>query len=99
MNVHIEPGIYVKIREDYRKLEYVMEQLFFVLTRCGYKRDNKDKLANSGTYDIQHAICSTLCDLFVTNDYGFAAKFKAVGFYMAIPTKIILLDELRKTYS
>ena len=88
------PGIYNQIVDNYGKLEYVMEQLYFVLTKCGFKRDNKDKLANSGTYDIQHSICATMCDLFITNDYGFAEKFKAVAFYLAVPIRIMMLEDI-----
>lgn len=90
----IRPGIYNQIRDNYGKLEYVMEQLYFVLTKCGFKRDNKDKLANSGTYDIQHSICATMCDIFITNDGGFADKYKAVAFFLAIPIKIMTLEEI-----
>lgn len=90
----IHPAAYNEIRDNYGKLEYVMEQLYFVLSKCGFKRDNTDKLANSGTYDIQHSICATLCDIFITNDIGFADKYKAVAFYLAIPVRIITLGEI-----
>ena len=90
----ISPGIYNQIRDNYGKLEYVMEQLYFVLTKCGFKRDNKDRLANSGTYDIQHSICATMCDVFITNDDGFADKFKAVAYFLAIPIKIMTLEDI-----
>ncbi len=86
--IEIKPGMYSQIRDNYGALEYVMEQLFFVLTRCGFKRDGSDKHANSGTYDIQHSISATLCDIFVTNDIPFAEKFRAVVFYLGIPLTI-----------
>lgn len=86
--IEIKPCMYSQIRDNYSALEYVMEQLFFVLTRCGFKRDGSDKHANSGTYDIQHSISATLCDIFITNDIPFAEKFRAVVFYLGIPLKI-----------
>lgn len=86
--IDIKPCMYSQIRDNYGALEYVMEQLFFVLTRCGFKRDGSDKHANSGTYDIQHSISATLCDIFVTNDIPFAEKFRAVVFYLGIPLTI-----------
>lgn len=86
--IEIKPCMYSQIRDNYGALEYVIEQLFFVLTRCGFKRDGSDKHANSGTYDIQHSISATLCDIFVTNDIPFAEKFRAVVFYLGIPLKI-----------
>lgn len=92
----IKPAIYREIRENYHNLEYVMEQLFFILTKCGFKRDGSDKHANSGSYDIQHSICATMCDIFITNDIGFAEKYKAIAYYLAIPIKIITWDELKK---
>lgn len=86
--IEIKPCMYPQIRDNYGALEYVMEQLFFVLTRCGFKRDGSDKHANSGTYDIQHSISATLCDIFITNDISFAEKFRAVVFYLGIPLTI-----------
>ncbi len=86
--IEIKPCMYSQIRDNYGTLEYVMEQLFFVLTRCGFKRDSSDKHANSGTYDIQHSISATLCDIFITNDIPFAEKFRAVVFYLGIPLTI-----------
>ena len=59
-DVEIKPAIYQNIQDDYGKLEYVIEQLYFVLTKCGFKRDGSDKHSNSGTYDIQHSICACL---------------------------------------
>ncbi|MBY7025048.1 hypothetical protein FDC27_09955 [Clostridium botulinum] len=85
----IKPGIYLSIMNDYHVLEYVMEKLYIKLTKCGFKRDKSDRHANSGTYDIQHSICATLCDIFITNDDGFANKFKAISFYLGIPIKIL----------
>lgn len=86
--IEIKPCMYSQIRDNYGALEYVIEQLFFILTRCGFKRDGSDKHANSGTYDIQHSISATLCDIFITNDIPFAEKFRAVVFYLGIPLTI-----------
>lgn len=84
----IKPAIYSQIRDNYYVLEYVIEQLYIILTKCGFRRDNSDKYANSGTYDVQHSICATLCDIFITNDNGFANKFKAIVYYLGIPIEI-----------
>ena len=89
-------GIFEKIKNDYDKLEYVVEQLFFVLTRCGYKRDGTTKHAISGTYDIQHSINSTFCDIFITNDNNFADKFKAIAYYLDIPITILKWNDIQK---
>lgn len=89
----IKPAIYSQIRDDYHVLEYVIEQLYIILTKCGFRRDNSDKHANSGTYDIQHSICATLCDIFITNDNRFADKFKAIAYYLAIPIEIKRWDD------
>lgn len=94
IDVEIKPGMYLNIQDDYGKLEYVIEQLYFVLTKCGFKRDKSDRLANSGTYDVQHSICATLCDVFITNDNGFADKFMAVAFFLGIPITILKWDDL-----
>lgn len=94
IDVEIKPGIYLNIQDDYGKLEHVIEQLYFVLTKCGFKRDKSDRLANSGTYDIQHSIYATLCDVFITNNNGFADKFMAVAFFLGIPITILKWDDL-----
>lgn len=94
-DIEIKPAIYQNIQDDYGKLEYVIEQLYFVLTKCGFKRDGSDKHSNSGTYDIQHSICATLCDIFITNDNGFADKFKAVVYFLGIPIKILKWKDLQ----
>ncbi len=91
--IEIKPAIYSEIRDDYHTLEYVIERLYLLLTKCGFKRDNSDKHANSGTYDIQHSICATLCDIFITNDNKFADKFKAIAYYLGIPIKIKTWNE------
>ena len=83
-----EPAIYHSIQDNYGKLEFVMEQLYFVLTKCGFRRDGSDKHSNSGTYDIQHSINATMCDIFITNDNKFADKFMAVAYFLGIPIKI-----------
>lgn len=92
-NIDIKPAIYSEIRDDYSTLEYVIEQLYLLLTKCGFKRDTSDKHANSGTYDIQHSICATLCDIFITNDDKFADKFKAIAYYLGIPIEIKTWNE------
>jgi hypothetical protein len=94
-DVEIKPAIYQNIQDDYGKLEYVIEQLYFVLTKCGFKRDGSDKHSNSGTYDIQHSICATLCDIFITNDNRFADKFMAVAYFLGIPIEIIKWKDLQ----
>ncbi|RHR99734.1 hypothetical protein DWW20_17135, partial [Ruminococcus sp. AF14-5] len=68
--------------------------LYFILTKCGFKRDGSDKHAISGTYDIQHSICATMCDIFITNDERFADKFKAVAYYLDIPIQIIKWQDI-----
>lgn len=88
-DVEIKPAIYHSIQDNYGKLEFVMEQLYFVLTKCGFRRDGSDKHSNSGTYDIQHSINATMCDIFITNDNKFADKFMAVAYFLGIPIKII----------
>ena len=92
-NTKIKPGMYPLIVNNYETLEYVMDRLYTILTKCGFRRDNSDKHANSGTYDIQHSICATLCDIFITNDNGFADKFKAISYYLGIPIKILTWKE------
>lgn len=89
-------GIFEKTKNDYDKLEYVLEQLFLVLTKCGYKRDGTTKHAISGTYDIQHSISSTFCDIFITNDNNFADKFKAIAYYLDIPITILKWNDIEK---
>ena len=54
-----------------------------------FRRDGSDKHSNSGTYDIQHSINATMCDIFITNDNKFADKFMAVAYFLGIPIKII----------
>lgn len=95
LNVEIKPSIYPAIKNDYGKLEIVIECLYFVLTKCGFKRDGSDKHAISGTYDIQHSICATMCDIFITNDERFADKFKAVAYYLDIPVQVITWKDIK----
>ena len=47
------------------------------------------------TSDIQHSICAILCDIFITNDIGFADKFMAVAYVLGIPIKIIKWEDLQ----
>ena len=94
LDVEIKSSIYSEVKNDYRKLEYVIECLDFILTKCGFKRDGSDKHAISGTYDIQHSICATMCDIFITNDERFADKFKAVAYYLDIPIQIIKWQDI-----
>lgn len=94
LDVEIKSSIYSEVKNDYRKLEYVIECLYFILTKCGFKRDGSDKHAISGTYDIQHSICATMCDIFITNDERFADKFKAVAYYLDIPIQIIKWQDI-----
>lgn len=86
--IELRPAIYLQIVDNYSALEYVMEQLYIILTKCGYRRDKTVKHANSGAYDIQHSICATLCDIFITSDNGFADKFEAISYYLGIPITI-----------
>ena len=39
--------------------------------------------------------CATLCDIFITNDRKFADKYKAVAFYLAIPIKILVWEDIK----
>lgn len=95
VDVEIKPAIYHSIQDDYGKLEFVMEQLYFVLTKCGFRRDGSDKHSNSGTYDIQHSISATMCDIFITNDNKFADKFMAVAYFLGIPIKIMRWEDMK----
>lgn len=95
-NIEIKPAMYLEIIDDYSALEYVIEQLYIILTKCAYKRDRSVKHANSGIYDIQHSISATLCDVFITNDNGFADKFEAISYYLGIPIIIKRWDEIDK---
>ncbi len=53
--------------------------------------------SHSGTYDIQHSICATLCDIFITYDKSFLDKFRAVAYFLEIPVRIIGWDEINGT--
>lgn len=94
-DITISPAMYYDIQNNYTKLEIVMENLFYLLTRCGFKRDKSEKHANSGAYDIQHAINSTFCDKFITNDNRFADKYMAVAYFLGIPIEIIRWDDMK----
>ena len=43
---------------------------------------------------VQHSICATMCDIFITNDERFADKFKAVAYYLDIPIQIIKWQDI-----
>lgn len=89
---------YDEIKNNYTVLESTITNLFLTLTVVGYKRDNTQKLHNSGEYDIQHAIRATCCDLFVTNDSRLKCKFKAIAYYLGIPIKVIDFSEFESEY-
>jgi len=86
------PDTFIILKNSFGQLEYVIEQLFFILSKCGFRREKGNKKANSGTYDIEHAIYGTFCDSFITDDSKFADKYKAVCYYLGVPTKIIMWD-------
>ena len=94
----VENVKYQELKSDFLMLNYFMTLVFFALTAAGYKRDNNVRLHNSGEYDIQHAIRSTYCDVFVTNDKNLRCKYKAVAYYMEIPIEILSFEEFGKKY-
>ena len=91
--VYIEPGIYEKIKCNFKKIEYLIECLSRILYKCGYKRDAKLNLVNSGEYDISHLIYATACDLFVTNDEKLRLRAKAIYYFIGAPVDVLSLDE------
>lgn len=95
---NVENVKYQNLKNNYLKLCFTMTSLFSVLTNAGYKRDKNMKLHNSGAYDIQHAIQSTYCDVFVTNDNNLKSKYKAVAYYMEIPIEVLSFDEFIRKY-
>lgn len=80
---------YNKVLTDYHDMIDVMTTLFDTLTIAGYKREKNERTQNSYEYDKQHAINATYCDVFITADKNFAAKFKAVAYYYGLDTKVL----------
>ena len=90
MTEKIRPNMFPNIRNDFYKIESVIEYLFFVLTSCGYKMDTKEHTFISSYYDTKHSILSVECDIFITKDKKLKEKFKAIAYYLGIPIKIQL---------
>lgn len=89
---------YDKLKNNYLDLEYVISTLFGILSTAGFKREKTEKKNVSGQYDIQHAICSTFCDMLITSDQRFADKYKAVAYKMQIPIDIKVYDYKNKVF-
>lgn len=85
-------GKYSNLKNDYCKLEEYITMLMNILTSEGYKRENSVRKYKSATYDTQHSICASSCDVFITCDEKFAAKYKAVAYYLGIPIKVLLFN-------
>lgn len=71
---------YASMKHKYIELERSMALLYGVLSAAGFRREKKEEKYNSAEYDIQHSICATYCDVFVTADKKFAEKYKAVAY-------------------
>ena len=89
MTEKIRPNMFCDIKNDFYKLESVIEYLFYVLTSCGYKMDSKERTFISSYYDTKHSILSVECDVFITKDKKLKEKYKAIAHYLGIPIKVM----------
>lgn len=89
----IYPNCYKDITNSYGKKEYVIEQLYRILSNCGYAREKRPNLILSGEYDVTHMIYGTYCNYFVTLDKKLYKKCLAIYYYLGVPTKVIDIEE------
>lgn len=92
LSVEIQAQSFESIKSNYQALENIIDNMFDILDRVGFRRDKKERTAISGIYDTQHSIMATHCDVFITKDKKFKERFKAVAWYLGIPIKIMRWD-------
>ncbi len=98
INTPLTKGCYPEICKKSRELLFYISGLFEILDNCGYNKDKEVRKTVSGSYDIQHSICATYCDILVTNDKRFLKRVSAVYYYLGVPTKVMDFAEFRKNY-
>lgn len=91
---------YEKIYLDYNMLELVIELLFHFLNEINYSANRDEIESLSGIYDNTHCCYATRCNLFITTDYRFYRKCKAIYSFLGIKTKIeyITYEEIEKIF-
>jgi hypothetical protein len=92
----------LKIRNDFRikkflckeeecsrhEIELAFETLFELLNANGYCKEKEEDKAISSIHDVSHAIYGLYCDIFITCDYNFYKKLRAVYYYLGIEREV-----------
>lgn len=91
----IREGCYSDLKEKYKLLEFTIEHLHDLLSRCGYNRDKEEKKLISGIHDVQHSIYATYCDYFVSEDRAFSKRANAIYNFLGIKTKVVDFIEFK----
>lgn len=89
----IYSGMYSKIKNSHKTLEFIMEILFRILNIYGYNAEKKENTTISGIHDVSHAIYATKADKLFTVDRKFFNKCKAVYYFLQVDTEVILCNK------
>ena len=92
-DLKIYSGMYSKIKDSHKVLEFIIEILFRILNINGYNAEKKEDTTISGIHDVSHAIYATKADKLFTVDRKFFNKCKAVYYFLQVDTEVILCSK------
>ena len=80
-------------RQQFKKLEFIMEFLQNVLNICGYCKETTERTVKSGVYDTEHSIYATYCNFFITEDRRLRNRLNAIYYYLGLETRCFSFQE------
>lgn len=75
-----------------------IEGLFDLFDILGFNMDSKEQRIKSGYQDLQHLICSSVTDFFITEDKKLKERAKVIFQYLSINTKVLNINEFYKLF-
>ena len=84
--------IYEKIKNNHKKLEFIISILLDVLEQVGYKTEGRKK-SRSRMHDVTHSIYASQAKYFIIGDEKYRKKVQVIYHFVGIPTKIMSTEE------